>query len=113
MLPRLSRLVLVAAASATAGCYPYPPPRRHPVVVVEEPPRVFIVREPPVARIEVITAAPTPSHLWVSGYWRWGRSDFEWIPGHWERPPRYRSAWVPGHWEREPRGWFYVEGFWK
>ena len=29
---------------------------------------------------------PTPSSLWVRGYWHWDGVDYVWQRGHWEEP---------------------------
>ena len=74
--------------------------------------RLIIFREPPVARLEVMGAAPVGNYVWIGGYWQWHRNDYAWVPGRWVKPPRGRRAWSPAHWEREPRGWYFVDGRW-
>ncbi|MBI3569201.1 MAG: YXWGXW repeat-containing protein [Gemmatimonadetes bacterium] len=114
MLTTRGRGAAIAVAFATvalSGCVYRARPRA--VVVVPASARVIVVREPPVPRVEVIVVQPSPAHVWVSGYWRWWHDDYQWVAGHWERPPRHLHEWVAGHWEREPRGWFFVEGFWR
>jgi WXXGXW repeat (2 copies) len=81
---------------------------------VAPPPRmevVYVDREPPPARVELIAAAPGDDHIWVQGHWVWlaNRREYEWSPGHWRRlEPGER--WVAGHWVHEQRGWYFVEG---
>jgi hypothetical protein len=99
-------LALLAAVVTLCGC----------TVIVRPPPpvqRVYVVREPPAERVEVIVAQPSPAHVWIAGHWGWQREDFVWIAGRWERPAPQFHEWVRGHWEREPRGWFYIEGHWR
>jgi hypothetical protein len=74
---------------------------------------VYATRQPPPVRVEVMTRAPGPEHVWVVGHWDWRRDDFEWVPGHWVRPEPGFHSWVVGRWEHEPKGWFYIEGHWR
>jgi hypothetical protein len=56
--------------------------------------RKEVVRDRPVAtsrvvplpppREEVVTVAPSPSHVWVRGYWVQQGPNWVWRPGHWE-----------------------------
>lgn len=70
-------------------------------------------RPPPSPKVETPPPSPAPGSVWLSGFWRWNdaKSDYEWIPGHWEIPPGEGYAWVAdpvdprigislgGHWE--------------
>jgi hypothetical protein len=73
----------------------------------------YVVRQPPVERVEVVPASPGPQYVWVNGYWSWRRGGYEWVAGQWVVPARGYHEWVPGRWERDPGGWFYVEGHWR
>jgi hypothetical protein len=76
---------------------------------------IYVHREPPPLRREVIIERPGPSRDWVwqAGHWRWDGHDYDWVPGHWERRPHVRAVWVPGHWARHHGDWFWVEGHWR
>src|SRR5215467_8720568 len=73
---------------------------------------VYVQREPPPERVEIISAAPGDDHVWVRGHWAWraNRNDNEWVPGHWQRVELGQRTWVPGHWVHEQRGWYFEEG---
>jgi hypothetical protein len=70
---------------------------------------------PPALRTETIVAAPSPAHVWVTGYYRWHpkRHTYVWVPGHWQKPPRPHQVWAAGHWEQRNHEWVYFEGRWK
>ena len=94
----------VIAVSALSACYVNPRPR----VGVE-----YVMRQPPVERVEVIPASPGVEYVWVGGHWGWARNDYAWVPGRWVVPARGYREWVPGRWERDRGGWFFVEGHWR
>lgn len=31
---------------------------------------------------------PVPGMVWIAGRWHWAGTDWVWLPGHWESPPR-------------------------
>jgi hypothetical protein len=97
-------LVLAALAAPVTGCAVYGRPRLG---------VVYISREPPVERVEVVPATPGPGYVWIRGYWGWQGSDFAWVSGRWERPVEGRHEWVADHWEHDSHGWFHVEGHWR
>jgi len=96
--------VTVVALTQLVACAPRHP-LRHQLVYVD--------REPPAARVEVVTVRPGAEFAWVPGYWRWERNDYAWAPGHWERAPHGRAAWVAGRWRRDRRGWYFAPGHWR
>jgi hypothetical protein len=98
-----SSLVCSACVATVRPVGPPPPPPRAEVV--------YLDREPPPERVEIITAAPGDEHIWIKGHWVWAanRRDYEWSPGHWQRL-ELGERWAPGHWVREQRGWYFVEG---
>jgi hypothetical protein len=69
--------------------------------------------EPPAPQEEQMGTAPSPAHVWVSGYWHWRGRRWLWMRGSWARPPRGFHAWMPGHWARYRRGWYWVPGHWR
>ena len=97
-------LVLVLVAGVSAGCVMNAPPR---VGVV------YITRQPPVERVEVISAAPAVGFVWIRGWWAWRGAKFEWMPGRWERPIEGRREWVPHRWVHDRNGWYLVDGHWR
>lgn len=104
-IPTLSALAAMSllCSACVATVRPVGPPPRMEVLYVD--------REPPPPRVEIISAAPGDDHVWVNGHWVWiaNRRDYEWSPGHWQRVEP-GEHWVAGHWVHEPHGWYFVEG---
>jgi hypothetical protein len=97
------RLVLVGGLLlALAAC------SASPAVVQSAPPPM------PAAPVEVRTAQPAPSYVWIPGRYEWRPADrtYVWVPGHWTVPPP-GHVWVPGHWETRPDGSVWVESRWQ
>ena len=76
------------------------------------PPIGVVVTGPPPEPIrETRPAPPSPSMVWVAGYWHWTGMQYTWIPGHWEdahggvlwRGPSYGVH--DGKYFYEPGGW--------
>jgi hypothetical protein len=74
---------------------------------------VVVTRQPPPVRIETQTVAPGPGYVWTSGYWRWTRTTYVWVPGSWIVRPRPAAVWVAGHWVPRYSGWVWVAGHWQ
>ncbi|MFC1884930.1 hypothetical protein ACFL2O_09170 [Thermodesulfobacteriota bacterium] len=55
---------------------------------------------------------PSPSHVWVTGYWWWTHRTYMWVPGYWAIPPRANYVYVSGHWTYRNNQWVYVRGGW-
>jgi hypothetical protein len=107
----LAAMLTLATATWIAGCVVAPPPPRHAVVV--EPYSGVIVRQPPPPlRTEVIGVAPSPRHVWVSGYWTWNNR-WVWQRGRWVMPPHHGARWAPGHWRSYRGGWAWAPGHWR
>jgi hypothetical protein len=55
-------------------------------------------------------AAPSKSHSWIPGTWRWNESRYAWQPGYWyEVQPDW--VWVPPYYTWAPQGWLFVDGY--
>lgn len=131
--PRVLGIVVAAACAFPLGCRekkvvvyreappqrvvvverPQPPPPR---VVVVEPPRrevVYIREAPPAPRHEIIVPRPSPTHVWIAGYYTHDHGHYAWVPGRWAAPPHRGAHWEPHHWEHGPHGYFIVEGRWR
>lgn len=81
-------------------------------------------RPPPPPRAETKPPAPAPGAVWLAGFYRWSaaKSDYDWVPGHWEIPPGEGYVWVAdapspgvgislgGHWELRLKGPIEVKG---
>ncbi len=79
----------------------------------ESPPRGIVVNGPPPPPVrEERPAPPSPSAVWVNGYWHWTGMRYAWIPGHWDAPPP-GAAWnAPVYTVRDGR-YFYESGGWR
>jgi hypothetical protein len=62
---------------------------------------------------EVQTAQPTPSALWVYGYYDYDGYRYLWVPGHWEIPPPNAVAFVRPHWRYRGGSYVYIRGYWR
>lgn len=80
-------------------------------VIVHGP--VVVHAAPPPLRADVITVAPSPEHVWVSGYWVWRNDDWAWQSGYWEPRPHPKAEWVPGQWVATSSGWLWKDGRWR
>jgi len=63
--------------------------------------------------IKVRPARPAPTHVWVSGEWRWNNGHYEYVDGYWVEPQRGYHVWVEGHWKHKHGGWVWVPGHWR
>lgn len=80
------------------------------------PGTIIVTQVPPPQRQEVAIARPEqPSvgHVWVEGYWVWRNSRYEWMAGHWTRPPNSGAVWVAPRWEQEGNSYRFYEGYWR
>jgi outer membrane lipoprotein SlyB len=85
-----------------------PAPEQRQEVVVQQPPPM------PAPPREVVTVRPAREAVWVDGYYLYaGYNRYEWVPGHWEIPPRGYRTYVRPAWQ--PRGgtYVYVRGYWR
>lgn len=73
---------------------------------------VVVSQAPPPLRQEVMTMAPSPTHLWMPGYWTWNNG-WQWVSGHWELPPQQTTTWVPGQWVPQGPNWLWRPGRWQ
>jgi len=102
---------LMAASFVAGGCV------SHRTVVVRERTvpatrEVVVATEPPPPQQEIVGVAPTPEHIWVSGYWTNHDGRWVWKKGRWERRPHRESVWIAGHWDRTSVGWVWRPGHW-
>ncbi len=76
---------------------------------------LVIEEAPPPPEREVIIARPSPSHVWIGGYWGFQAGRHVWISGRWDLPPRPDVVWVAPRWERHRhgRGYVFVSGCWR
>jgi hypothetical protein len=113
----MTRAMLLALAAVgalpLASCRPHVVVVEHDVAYSSGPREEMVVTErPPALEQEAIPAAPTPDHVWVSGYWTYAYNGWVWVSGCHTLRPRLHAIWVPGTWERHPRGWIWIHGRW-
>jgi hypothetical protein len=101
---RLVRILSLAALVNATACVMGARPREG---------VIYVSRQPPVERVEVISVRPGPAHIWIAGHWGWRESDFIWIGGRWEEPRSGFRTWVPGRWAHDRHGWYYIDGHWR
>ena len=73
---------------------------------------VYIGRTPPPLRYEVPPPIPGDGYVWNDGYWNWGGSRYDWVPGRWAQPPYPGAYWTHPHYDHYDRGWQMHEGHW-
>lgn len=74
---------------------------------------VYQVPPPPPPQAEYVTAQPTPSAVWVAGFYGFDGYRYNWVPGHWEIPPQGYVVFVRPHWIYRGGQYFYVRGYWR
>ena len=82
-------------------------------VVAEEP----LITSPtyvavPPRQQELITAEPSPQHVWVSGQWERTPDSWAWSAGKWVQPPFSNAYWVPGYWKHRSGQYAWQPAHW-
>ncbi|HXQ79916.1 MAG TPA: hypothetical protein VN775_01300 [Opitutaceae bacterium] len=68
---------------------------------------------PPAAQADYVTPQPTPSALWIAGYYNFDGYHYLWVPGHWEIPPPDVTVFVRPHWVYRGGQYVYIRGYWR
>jgi|SRR5579862_1015403 len=107
-------LALLPGGFILSSCLVEPYPTHEVMISGSEPgSEVYVREDPPPPREEVIVGvAPSPSYVWVGGYWNWHRSNWYWLSGRWAARPRPEAVWAPGSWGRHPNGHVWIPGRW-
>jgi hypothetical protein len=72
-----------------------------------------VLQAPPAPQApQAIPAQPSPSHVWIDGYWTWRNNRYEWMAGHWEVPPFSGARWVTPRSESQSGAIRFYEGHW-
>ena len=77
------------------------------------PQEIVVTAPPPPPQRAVIYERPSPTHIWVQGYWVWRGSRHVWVAGYWAMPPRHNVVWVPARWEMRGNRYVFVDGYWR
>lgn len=88
----------------------YGPPQvaRASVVAQQAPPA------PPSSQpADVVTAPPSPTAIWIPGYWAYNGYGYVWTAGRWEIPPPNCHAYVAPYWANQGGAYVYVQGTWR
>ena len=97
------------APVATAPPIVVPPaPLTAPATV---PGEVIVEQALPPDQVETRPPAPSPTHFWIAGHWRWEHR-WVWEGGRWESQ-RADTIWEPAHWVRRGAAWRYIPGHWR
>ncbi len=67
--------------------------------------------EPP--STEVVSTPPSPSALWIPGYWAFDGARYVWVAGHWEIPPPNCRTYVAPYWANQGGTYVYIRGYWR
>ena len=76
------------------------------IAVPQEPP-------PPAPPADVVTQQPTPSAVWIAGYYNYDGYRYAWVAGHWEIPPDGYVVFHRPHWIYRNGSYIYVRGYWR
>jgi len=99
-----------APAAAPAAAQPTTVVRAAPTPPPQE---IVVTAPPPPPQREIILERPSPTHVWVSGYWAWRAGRHVWVGGHWATPPRTGVVWVGPRWETRGGRHVFVDGYWR
>ena len=104
-------LVMVLSVAMTVACF-----GGGGCVATEQgmPPRGVVVSGPPPAPIpeQPQTPPPSPTAMWVAGYWHWTGMQYAWIPGHWENGPP-GTTWAAPRYMASEGAYLYEAGGWR
>ncbi len=95
-----------------AGILIVSPAILHPPSAIAQEEVIIVNQQPPVAKVEVVTAAPGDQYFWIPGYWKWQQNAWVWVPGQWIARPHPTAVWEPGSWAWRPTGWVWRPGRW-
>lgn len=108
MFTNVRRVAALSLVATMGGCMFPGGHSGAPVVSV-----MFVTRDPPPERVEVVSARPSEESVWIAGHWTARGNSYVWTKGRWERPEAGMTTWESGKWVHEQRGWYYTEGRWR
>jgi hypothetical protein len=72
------------------------------------------VKVRPVAPVVVMSARPSPAHIWIGEEWNEEGGNYKYSGGHWDTPPHPGDRWNPGRWNHDKEhGDHWTRGSWK
>ncbi|HXU27493.1 MAG TPA: hypothetical protein VN698_09700 [Bacteroidia bacterium] len=72
------------------------------------------VRVRPVAPVIVMTAQPSPTHVWIGDEWNEDNGTYVYGGGYWGTPPHPGYVYHGGHWNHHAeRGDHWTRGEWR
>ncbi|MDO8544551.1 MAG: hypothetical protein Q7S40_29265 [Opitutaceae bacterium] len=77
------------------------------------PVEVVVTQAPPPLRVEVMSARPSATHVWIAGFWTWEASRYLWTPSVWTLPPEPAAVWVQPRYEPRTGINVYISGYWR
>ncbi len=92
----------VTAVAAPTEVYE-PAPMGEPAWATEAPPEPLVENQP---------AAPFPGAVWISGYWAWHGSHYQWVGGRWSAP-RPGRVWISQRWINDHGRYRMEPGHWR
>jgi hypothetical protein len=81
-------------------------------VAADQPQYDAVQEAPPPLQVEVQPLPPTPSSVWVAGYWNWDSQRYSWQAGRYAVPPRSGAVWVAPRYDTDSHGARYSRGQW-
>lgn len=79
--------------------------------LLTQPPPIAVGWAPPPLLVDSPPHQPSPSSVWIGGYWTWEGS-WIWAHGHWLAPPRKNYSWVQPYYEHRDGAVFFIDGHW-
>jgi len=68
----------------------------------------------PVVPVVVVTARPSPIHVWIGEEWREEGGNYRYAGGFWGTPPHNGDRWHEGHWNHHRKhGDRWISGSWR
>ena len=67
---------------------------------------------PPKEETPLVIESPR-TQIWRPGYWGYGLTGYDWVPGQVIDRPSPTAVWAPDHWVKHDFGWAFVCGTWE
>jgi hypothetical protein len=76
---------------------------------------IAVSQEPPIPPppADIVSPQPTPSAVWIAGYYNFDGYNYAWVAGHWEIPPTTYAVFVRPHWVYRGGSYIYIRGYWR